>query len=280
MKENVYQNKNSHTILEIVLVLIGLIYIYPVFLMFINSFKPFREVVVNVIALPSRLEWQNYVTVIKKMNYSRLFLNDVVITVIGVAGILLFSAAAAYILDRRRTRYSKFAYAFIITPMLIPFQTIMITLLKVMHGLHLSGSIWGLGIQYWGFGIPMATFIFYNFMRTIPKELDESAIIDGASTTRTFISIIFPLLKSVTVTVLVLDVMWIWNDFLLPLLMVNSSPSTKTLVLAAYTFVGQFNTQWHFAMTAMVLAVFPSIIIFIFLQKYIVDGVVAGAVKG
>jgi len=149
-----------------------------------------------------------------------------------------------------------------------------------MNVIHLSGSTWGLGVQYWGFGIPMATFIYCNFMQTIPKEIDESAIIDGASTFRTFISVIFPLLKSVTATVIVLDVMWIWNDFLLPLLMVNSSPATKTLVLSAYTFVGQFNTQWHYAMTAMVLAVLPSIIFFVLLQRHIVDGVVAGAVKG
>lgn len=202
------------------------------------------------------------------------------ITVTGIAGIIAFSSIAAYILDRRKNRYTKIAHLIIITPMLIPFQTIMITLLKSMNVLHLSGSKLGLGIQYWGFGIPMATFIFYNFMKTIPKEIDESAVIDGASTFRTFRSIIFPLLKSVTVTVIVLDVMWIWNDFLLPLLMVNSSNETKTLVLAAYTFVGQMNTKWHYAMTAMVLAVVPSIIIFIFPQKYIVDGVVAGAVKG
>ena len=114
----------------------------------------------------------------------------------------------------------------------------------------------------------------------MPRELDESAEIDGASTLRTYISIIFPVLKSVTFTVIVLDVMWIWNDFLLPLLMVNSNNETKTLVLAAYTFVGQMNTKWNYALTAMVLAVVPSIIVFIFLQKYIVDGVVAGAVKG
>ena len=126
----------------------------------------------------------------------------------------------------------------------------------------------------------MATFIFYNFMKTIPRELDESARIDGASTFRTFVSVIFPLLKSVTITVIVLDVMWIWNDFLLPLLMVNSSNETKTLVLAAYTFVGQMNTKWNYALTAMTLAIVPSVIVFILLQKYIVEGVVAGAVKG
>ncbi len=265
---------------EILMILIALVYIYPVYLMFMNSVKPFGEVVADVIKLPGKIEWQNYVDVIEKMNYQRLFLNNLIITSIGIVGIVIFSASTAYILDRRRTKYTKFVHLAIITPMLIPFQTIMITLLKVMNVVNLNNSTWGLGIQYWGFGIPMATFIYYNFMQTIPKEIDESATIDGASTFRTFVSVIFPLLKSVTATVIVLDVMWIWNDFLLPLLMVNGSKNTQTLVLSAYTFVGQFNTQWHYAMTSMVLAVLPSIILFVLLQKYIVEGVVAGAVKG
>jgi len=267
-------------IMILVMMLISIIYIYPVFLMFMNSLKPFGEIVKNAIALPSKAEWENYTYVINKIKYYKLFMNNVIITVIGIAGIVLFSSMAAYIMDRRRNRYTRFAHLLITTPMLIPFQTIMITLLKAMNIIHLSGSKIGLGIQYWGFGIPMATFIFYNFMKTIPRELDESAMIDGAGTSKTFFQVIFPLLKSVTVTVIVLDVMWIWNDFLLPLLMVNSSNETKTLVLAAYTFVGQMNTKWHYAMAAMVLAVTPSILIFVLLQKYIVEGVVAGAVKG
>lgn len=267
-------------LIEIIVFIVGIIYIYPVFLMFMNSVKPFREVVTDVIALPTRLAWENYSYVIDKMHYWSLFSNNVIITVIGIAGIVFFSSFTAYILDRRQNKYTKFINTLVITPMLIPFQTIMITLLKVMNVLHLSGSIWGLGIQYWGFGIPMATFIYFNFLKTIPHEIDESAKIDGASTIRTFFSVIFPLLKNVTITVVVLDVMWIWNDFLLPLLMVNSNSKTKTLVLSAYTFVGQFNTQWQYAMTAMVLAIVPSIIVFVLLQKYIVEGVVAGAVKG
>ncbi len=266
--------------LEIMVILVAALYIYPVFLMFINSIKSFKEVVLDVIALPSRIAWENYVFVIQKMQYFRLFLNNVIITVIGILGIIAFSSIAAYIVDRKQTKMTRMIYVFIISPMLIPFQTFMITLLKVMNHVHLSGSTWGLGIIYWGFGVPMASFIFYNFMKTIPAEIDESAKMDGASLIRTFISIIFPLLKSVTITVVVLDVMWIWNDFLLPLLMVNRSPKTKTLVLTAYNFVGQYNTQWHYAMTAMVLAILPSVIIFIFLQKYIVEGVVAGAIKG
>lgn len=245
------QRRSMHkAILVLVMILAACFYIYPVFLMFVNSVKPFGEIVSDAIAFPTQMAWENYGYVIDKIDYFKLFANNVIIT---VTGIVAFSSVAAYILDRRKNRYSRIAYTIIITPMLIPFQTIMITLLKSMNVLHLSGSKLGLGVQYWGFGIPMATFIFYNFMKTIPKEIDESAVIDGASTFR---SIIFPLLKSVTVTVIVLDVM------------------------AAYTFVGQMNTKWHYAMTAMVLAVVPSILIFIFLQKYIVDGVVAGAVKG
>lgn len=267
-------------ILLIVLLVTALVYFYPVYLMFINSLKSFGEILTNPISWPKEFVFQNYADVFKKMNYLKLFRNNVIITVTGLVGIVFFGSMAAYILDRRRTRYTKLAYFLIITPMLIPFQTIMITLLKAMSVIHLSGSKLGLGVQYWGFGIPMATFIFYNFMKTIPKEIDESAMIDGASTFRTFIQVIFPLLKSVSVTVIVLDVMWIWNDFLLPLLMVNSNNETKTLVLAAYTFVGSMNTKWQYAMTGMALAVVPSIIVFIFLQKYIVDGVVAGAVKG
>ncbi len=270
----------SKTIMIICLTVVALVYIYPVFLMMMNSFKPFGEIIGNVLALPKKLDLSNYTYVIDKIKYGKLFCNNVVITVVGLVGIIIFSSMAAYILERRNNAYTRLAHTIIITPMLIPFQAIMITLLKSMNVLHLSGSKIGLGIQYWGFGVPMATFIFFNFMKTIPKELDESAKIDGASTFRTFVSVIFPLLKSVTITVIVLDVMWIWNDFLLPLLMVNSSNETKTLVLAAYTFVGQMNTKWNYALTAMTLAIVPSIIVFILLQKYIVEGVVAGAVKG
>ncbi|MBQ7563813.1 MAG: carbohydrate ABC transporter permease [Lachnospiraceae bacterium] len=267
-------------VMIIILTLLALVYIYPVFLMFMNSFKPFGEVVLDPIALPKEPTFENITYVVDKIKYGKLFMNNVLITVIGLVGIIAFSSIAAYILDRRKTRYTSIIYTFIITPMLIPFQTIMITLLKAMNIIHLDQSRVGLGIQYWGFGIPMATFIIYNFMKTIPKEIDESAHIDGATTLKTFTAVIFPLLKSVIVTVVVLDVMWIWNDFLLPLLMVNSSNETKTLVLASYTFVGQMNTKWQYAMASMSLTVLPSIIVFIFLQKYIVEGVVAGAVKG
>ncbi|MEF2966808.1 carbohydrate ABC transporter permease [Paenibacillus sp. M1] len=273
-------NKAGRIVLEVVMVILSLIFLYPLFLTIINSLKSFSEVMTDVIALPKTLTFENYTYVWKYINYPRLFLNNAVVTILGLAGIILVSSIASYKLARTKSKTSSIIYFLCIMPMLIPFQSIMLTVLQMAKGLHLSDSTWGLGILYWGFGAPLALFIYHGFVKGIPKEIDESATIDGASGFRLFFSVIFPLLKSVTTTIIIIDVMWIWNDFLLPLLMVNGSPSTKTLTLAAYTFVGQYTSDWQYAMTAMVMAVLPSIIVFIFLQKYIVKGVVAGAVKG
>ncbi|MDF9841843.1 MULTISPECIES: carbohydrate ABC transporter permease [unclassified Paenibacillus] len=277
MKTN---NKSGKVILEIVLVLLSLLFLYPLFLTIINSFKSFSEVMTDVIALPQKLTFANYAYVWEFINYPRLFLNNFIITGLGLLGIVFVSSIAAYKLARTKTKWSGVIYFLCIMPMLIPFQSIMLTVLQTAKNLNLSESTWGLGLLYWGFGAPLAVFIYHGFVKGIPLEIDESATIDGASGFRLFFSVIFPLLKSVTTTIVIIDVMWIWNDFLLPLLMVNGSPDTKTLTLAAYTFVGQYTSDWQYAMTAMVMAVLPSIIVFIFLQKYIVKGVVAGAVKG
>ncbi|SDF59137.1 raffinose/stachyose/melibiose transport system permease protein [Fontibacillus panacisegetis] len=274
------QSKAGRIILEVVMFILSLAFLYPLVLTIINSFKSFKEVMTDVIALPQSLSFENYAYVWKFINYPRLFMNNAIITLLGLVGIILIASIAAYKLARTKSRASLIIYFICIMPMLIPFQSIMLTVLQMAKDFNLSDSTWGLGLLYWGFGAPLALFIYHGFVKGIPKEIDESATIDGASGFRLFFSVIFPLLKSVTTTIIIIDVMWIWNDFLLPLLMVNGSPATKTLTLAAYTFVGQYTSDWQYAMTAMVMAVLPSIIVFIFLQKYIVKGVVAGAVKG
>lgn len=266
--------------LEIVMLILALVFLYPIFLVLFNSLKTFQEVMISVIAFPKEFAIENYAYVWEFINFPRLFLNNITITVLGLAGIVFFSAIASYKLSRTKSRWSTVIYFICIMPMLIPFQSIMITLMKLARTLHLSESVIGLGVQYWGFGVPLAVFIYHGFVKGIPREIDESAMIDGASSFRTFFSVVFPLLKPVTVTIIIIQGMWIWNDFLLPLLMVNGSQSTKTLTLAAYTFVGQYNTDWHYAMTALMMAVLPSIIVFVLLQKHIVKGVAAGAVKG
>lgn len=272
--------KTGRIILEIMMIILSLLFLYPLILAIINSFKSFSEVMSDVIAMPQQFNLNNYAYVWKYINYPRLFINNTIITVIGLVGIILFSSVAAYKLSRTNSKWSNTIYLLCIVPMLIPFQSIMLTVLQLAKSLHLSDSTWGLGILYWGFGAPLAIFIYHGFVKGIPREIDESATIDGASGFKLFFLVIFPLLQSVTTTIIIIDVMWIWNDFLLPLLMVNGSPATKTLTLAAYTFVGQYTSDWQYAMTAMVMAVLPSIIVFVLLQKYIVRGVVAGAVKG
>lgn len=274
------KGKASRIIIEVVMVILSLLFLYPLFLTIINSFKSFGEVMTDVIALPKQLVFSNYSYVWQFINYPKLFMNNMVITTIGLLGIVFVSSIAAYKLARTKSKLSGILYFLCIMPMLIPFQSIMLTVLQIAKNIGLSESTWGLGVLYWGFGAPLAVFIYHGFVKGIPMEIDESATIDGASGFRLFFSVIFPLLKSVTTTIVIIDVMWIWNDFLLPLLMVNGSPDTKTLTLAAYTFVGQYTSDWQYAMTAMVMAVLPSIVVFIFLQKYIVKGVVAGAVKG
>lgn len=274
------QNRKALLSLEAVMLLIAAAFIYPIILVVYNSLKTFQEVMTDVIALPKGLAFENYAYVWQFINYPRLFLNNFIITGIGIAGIIFISSIAAYMLARTKSKASTIIYFLCIMPMLIPFQSIMITVLKTAKMLHLSDSVWGLGIQYWGFGAPLAVFIYHGFVKGLPREIDESATMDGASTFRTFFSVIFPLLKPVTATIAIIDIMWIWNDFLLPLIMVNGSASTKTLTLAAYTFLGQYTTDWQYAMTAMVMAVLPSIIVFILLQKHIVKGVATGAVKG
>lgn len=272
--------KSKIILFEILMIVVAFAFIYPIILVVINSFKTFSEVMTDVIALPKHFTLNNYSYVWKYVNYPRLFINNLIITSVGVSGIIFFGSLAAYKLSRTKTKYSYAIFVFCITPMLIPFQTIMITVVKVAKVLHLTNSVLGLGVQYWGFGASLAVFIYHGFIKGIPKEIDESAFIDGASSFTTFFMIIFPLMKPVTTTIMIIDVMWIWNDFLLPLLMVNGANATKTLTLAAYSFVGQYTTDWQYTMTTVVMAVLPSIIFFILMQKDIVKGVTAGAIKG
>lgn len=266
--------------IEIILIVFALIFLYPIALVLLNSFKSFKEVMINVISIPSTLNFENYSYVWKYINYPKLFLNNLLLTGISILGIIFFSSLAGFMLSRNKSKASWILYLFCISPMLIPFQTIMITLIKFANIIHLPNNIYGLAALYWGFAAPTAVFMYHGFVKGIPREMDESAIVDGASTFRMYFSVIFPLLKPVTSTIVIIDVMWIWNDFLLPLIMLNGPKESKTLTLAAYTFIGQYITDWQYTMTAIVLAVLPSIIFFIAMQKNIVKGVTTGAVKG
>ena len=262
--------------------IIGIVYIMPILIVLINSFK--NKVFINKepFKLPTKQTWvgiDNFLSAIDKYELLSAVGWTVFITVGSVLVILVCTSMCAWYITRVNSKFTKLLYLFCVFSMVVPFQMVMFTLSLVADRTGLRTPL-GIIIIYLGFGAGLAVFMFCGFVKSIPIEIEEAAMIDGCTPIRTFFSVVLPIMKPTYISVGILETMWIWNDFLLPLLMVNSSNETKTLVLSAYTFVGQFNTQWHYAMAAMVLAVLPSIIIFIFLQKYIVEGVVAGAVKG
>ncbi|MFC5701026.1 carbohydrate ABC transporter permease [Cohnella faecalis] len=264
--------------LEIVIAIVALLFLYPLFLVVFNSFKTYEQVLTNIMALPKSLITINYSEVWRLMEYPTLFVNTFLLTLVSVAGIVFIGSMAGYKLSRTKTRWSAFLFFVCISPMMLPFQSFMITLTKLSKQLHLINSLEGLSVIYWGLGAPLAVFMFHGFVKSLPLELEESGAIDGASSYGVFFRIVFPVMVPVISTVIILNVMWIWNDFLLPLIMLNGKQST--LQLASYKFFGQYKSEWQYALTAVVYTSIPPVVVFLFLQKYIIKGMVAGAVKG
>ena len=275
MKKRSYISSFTSVILSIV----AIFYLYPLFLVLINSFKTFSEITSNVISLPSRLVWENFENAFRIMNYPQYFINTLIATGVGVIGVVVVSSLAGYKLSRTKTRYSFVMFIILIAPMMIPFHSFMISLVKVAKQLRLIGSPFGLGILYWGLGSSLALFMYHGSVKSIPQDLDDCALIDGASPLRAFFQIIFPLLQPVTVSVIVINTMWMWNDFLLPLLVLSGSKRSLTLQLAAYNFFGLYKVDWNFAMAGVLLTILPAILFYLSLQRYIIKGMVAGAVK-
>ena len=267
-------------VVYIVLILFLFVYLSPLVLVILNAFKRYDEIMIDVLALPEQFSFQNFQVVFQNMDYPRVFFNTLLVTVLGTAGIVVLGAMAGYKMARVRTKYSKICFMFCIIPMMIPFQSFMITLVSVSKSLGLINSLWGLPIIYWGLGCPMAIFLYQGFSKTIPYELEECATLDGCNQFTLFTRIIFPLQKSTTAAVIVVNAMWLWNDFLLPLLIIGGSKDTKTLQLAAYSFMGQYKMEWQNIMAAAILIIIPALVIYLIFQRHIIKGLVAGAVKG
>lgn len=274
------KKKILNTLATIIMFIIALIYLYPLILVAYNSLKSFSEIMMNVVALPKKISWENYAKAYEILRYPNLFLNTLIATVIGTGGVVIFSSMAGYKLSRSKTKVSWAVFLVCIAPMMIPFQSYMIALVKIAKMIHLTGSTYGLGVIYWGLGAPLSLFMYHGFVKGVPKEMDECALIDGCPPFKAFFRIILPLLKPVTVSVIVLNAMWMWNDFLLPLLVLSGEKKAMTLQLAAYNFFGQYKIEWNYAMAAVFLVVIPAIILYLVLQKHIIKGMVTGAVKG
>lgn len=263
-----------------VLLLIVLIMLFPFYLVIINAFKSYQEIVRNVVSLPTGLSLENFAEAFTRMNYPTAFLNTLIVTVTGTAGIVFLASLAGYQIARNKTRTSKSIFFLLIIPMMIPFQSFMLSLVRVSAVLNIYESMWGLAIIYWGCGVPMAVFLYRGYILSIPKELDEAATIDGCNAFQTFFRVIFPVLKPVNATVIIINAMWLWNDFLLPRLIIGFNSSHFTLQLQAVQFRGMYKMEWQFIMAGFLLTLIPALIIYLILQKQIVKGMVTGAVKG
>ncbi len=269
---------------------LSLVVLSPFFLVVINSAKTSADIVISPITWPK--DWGqmllNMKNVINTSNFSywSSFSSSLIITVISLALLVVLSSMAAWVLSRNHKKaWSNTIFMTFVAAMVIPFQVVMLPILTVFKniqnftGIQMLQSYQGIVFAYLGFGGSMSIFILHGFIKGIPVELEEAAKIDGCSPEGTFFRIIFPLLKPVEMTVLILNGLWIWNDYLLPSLMLGLNGKIKTLPIAVSSFVGSYVKQWDLILTAALLAMIPIIILFAVAQKQIIHGMVEGAIK-
>lgn len=266
-------------ILSIAALAVGIVFVSPLYLVFVNSVKTVREIYLSPLWLPVEISWNNFGRVMEKIDFGQALKNSLFFVVFGVAGLLVICSMAAYRLARHRTRVNKFVYLLLVSSILVPFQTVMIPLIKIIASIGLYNTRIGVLLAYYGYGIPFAVFLFYGFLSSIPREIEEAALIDGGSLFQVYRCIILPLLKPICVTVAVLDVLWIYNDFLLPFVLISDN-ELRTLPLVMYTFFTAYERPWDLAMASLTMVLTPAIIMFVILQKQITGGIVSGAVKG
>ena len=280
-KVKVPQKKGSW-ILTLIFSVISIAYIYPLLLVLINSFKKKAFISRLPFALPNAktfVGWENYTTGLTKINFFDSFLNSLIITILSVILILLCTSMCAWFICRVRTKLTRSVYYLCLFSMVVPFQMVMFTLSKTADYLKLS-TPFTIPIVYLGFGAGLAVFMFCGYMKSCPIEIEESAMVDGCTPLRTFFSIVLPILQPTYVTTAILETMWIWNDYLLPYLVLNLK-KYKTIPIAIQYLKGGYGSVDMGAMMAMlVLSILPIIFLYLFLQKYIIKGMVAGAVKG
>lgn len=280
---NTFKNRRKFNIGSTYLILIAAaIYtIFPLFFLFINSFKGQSEIVSAPLSIPENWDFSYIKNALEQIHLFRSVGYTLLITVSSVTLLVIISSFAAWVMVRSKSKFSSILFLAFTAAMLIPFQSVMYPLLTFMEKLHLKNVI-GLILMYGGFGLSLSVFLYHGFMKSIPVSLEEAAVIDGANIFQVFFKIIFPLLKPTTVTVIILNSVWIWNDYLLPFLVLGNS-EVKTLTLELYyakNMAGQFGNPWELIFPSVLIVIIPIVILFLFLQRYIIAGATEGAEKG
>jgi len=277
-----------HT-LEVIMVALLIAYLYPFVIVTINSAKDAFSVTQYPMRLPENWGqiFVNMETIWTSQNirYSSSFLSSVVITALSLVAVTIFPAMAGWVLVRTKTRTSQILFLLFVAAMVIPFQIVMFPLISWFRtifqitGIRLLRTYLGIVLAYLGFGLSLSVFMYHGFIKAIPFELEEASIIDGAALPEVFFRIIFPLLTPVHATIAILHGIWIWNDFLLPLLVLGKGNRIQTLPLAVANFAGAYVKQWDLILTAILMAMIPVIVFFFAAQKKIIKGMVAGSIK-
>ena len=269
-------------ILTTIFSILSVVYVLPIFIVLINSFKRKAYISREPFKLPVEKTWvafENYVRGIEKIKLIDAFWNSLFITVCSVLVILVCTSMCAWYIGRVKSAFTKIFYMLCAFSMIVPFQMVMFTLSKIANMLKCNNPI-GIIFVYLGFGAGLAIFMFVGFVKSIPLEIEEAAMIDGCNPLQTFFGIVLPIMKPTCITVAILQAMWIWNDYLLPYLVLDLK-TYKTIPMAIQYLKGGYGQIDMGAMMAMlVLAMIPIIVFYLACQKYIIEGVIAGAVKG
>jgi len=266
-----------------------LLTMFPFFIVVVNSAKASLEIITDPLGFPD--DWGQLFKNVKfiwtnpSIRYASSVASSVIITLGSLTTITIFAAMAAWVLVRTKTKLSMALFLFFLSGLIIPFQVVMFPLVNLFSniykvtGIRMLRTYHGMIIAYIGFGVPLAIFLFHGFIKSIPKELEEAAEIDGCSKPQIFFKVVLPILKPIIVTVVILNAIWIWNDFLLPSLVLGVGQDVQTIPLAIRAFAGSFVKKWDLIMTAVLMAAAPIVIIFVFLQKHIIKGMVSGSIK-
>lgn len=276
------KKKAVNTVIFILLVLLALLFIAPLFIVFINSFKAKFDIIGSPFALPDAQTFvglENYITGIKSSGIISSFFRSLFITVASVLVLVVCTSMTAWYITRVKSKFTKILYYLLVFSMIVPFQMVMFTMTYTAGKLSLNNLI-GIIFIYLGFGAGMSVFMMCGFMKSVPLEIEEAAMIDGCTPIQTFFMIVFPILKPTAVTVAVLNAMWIWNDYLLPYLVLGTDNKTMPVAIQLAMQGAYGSVNWGGFMAMLVIAIIPIVVFYLFCQKYIIKGVTAGAVKG
>ena len=272
------KKKWSSAVWQILLVLFTLVFLSPMIYMVLNSFKPYSQMLKDPWGLPDTLFLDNYIKAFTQMKFFQSLYNSAVITIVSVFLIVVLGGLAAYPITRFDNRLTRFLSVYFLIGYMVPTQVLIVQIFSVMKKMHLINTKTGLILVY-AAGLSFAVFMYQGFIRSMPVDMEESALIDGARPWQMFWKVVFPLLKPASATLIIFQTMWIWNDFVLSSLFL-SSRKNLTLLLELHQCIGEFSLDWSVMLAIMCIVMFPMLVFYLLMQKQIIAGMTAGAVKG